>query len=138
MHTCYAPVRYSSSLYCYKMLPFNLHVLSLPPAFILSQDQTLLSIIYLYLNITVKVIFRCVCPELCYLLLKRFSGIFAADLHSFKELVPKKEALNVQPFWGMQKYNFFLYIKQNILNIFYYSKSLNKKLLYKLSKFFMV
>ena len=41
MHTRYSPVRRSSSMYCYIMLPLDLHVLSLPLAFILSQDQTL-------------------------------------------------------------------------------------------------
>ena len=40
-HTCYAPVRRSPAMYCYTPLPLDLHVLSLPLAFILSQDQTL-------------------------------------------------------------------------------------------------
>ena len=34
-------------MYCYTALPLDLHVLGLPLAFILSQDQTLLSKIYL-------------------------------------------------------------------------------------------
>ena len=38
--TCYSPVRYYSLPEGNK--PFNLHVLGTPPAFILSQDQTLL------------------------------------------------------------------------------------------------
>ena len=42
--TCYAPFRRSPSEYCYSTLPLDLHVLSLPLAFILSQDQTLLCI----------------------------------------------------------------------------------------------
>ena len=41
LHTCYAPVRHSSSESKLSMLPFDLHVLGLPLAFILSQDQTL-------------------------------------------------------------------------------------------------
>ena len=41
MHTRYSPVCRSPSEYCYPMLPLDLHVLSLPLAFILSQDQTL-------------------------------------------------------------------------------------------------
>ena len=41
LHTRYSPVRRSPTLYCYKLLPLNLHVLSLSLAFILSQDQTL-------------------------------------------------------------------------------------------------
>ena len=41
LRTCSAPVCRSPSVYCYTMLPLDLHVLSLPLAFILSQDQTL-------------------------------------------------------------------------------------------------
>ena len=41
LHTRYAPVRRSSPKDCYLALPLDLHVLSLPLAFILSQDQTL-------------------------------------------------------------------------------------------------
>ena len=39
LYTRYAPVRHSSA--SEDLLPFDLHVLSLPLAFILSQDQTL-------------------------------------------------------------------------------------------------
>ena len=41
LHTRYAPVRRSSAECCHSLLPLDLHVLSLPLAFILSQDQTL-------------------------------------------------------------------------------------------------
>ena len=41
LHTRYSPVRRSSAVYCYTLLPLDLHVLSLSLAFILSQDQTL-------------------------------------------------------------------------------------------------
>ena len=41
LHTRYAPVRRSPAEYCYSLLPLDLHVLGLPLAFILSQDQTL-------------------------------------------------------------------------------------------------
>ena len=41
LYTRYAPVRRSSAAYCYALLPLDLHVLGLPLAFILSQDQTL-------------------------------------------------------------------------------------------------
>ena len=44
--TRYAPLRRSPAMYCYIPLPLDLHVLSLPLAFILSQDQTLHCIIY--------------------------------------------------------------------------------------------
>ena len=39
--TRYSPVRHSSSVHKCTPLPFDLHVLSVPPAFNLSQDQTL-------------------------------------------------------------------------------------------------
>src|SRR5699024_3030069 len=39
--TCYSPVRHSSTSSKLEAFPFDLHVLSTPPAFILSQDQTL-------------------------------------------------------------------------------------------------
>ena len=41
LHTRYAPVRRSPAAHCWTPLPLDLHVLSLPLAFILSQDQTL-------------------------------------------------------------------------------------------------
>ena len=44
--TRYAPLRRSPARYCYLPLPLDLHVLSLPLAFILSQDQTLHCIYY--------------------------------------------------------------------------------------------
>ena len=44
--TRYAPFRRSPPKYCYLALPLDLHVLSLPLAFILSQDQTLLCIFF--------------------------------------------------------------------------------------------
>ena len=47
--TRYAPFCRSPAEYCYSPLPLDLHVLSLPLAFILSQDQTLLCI-YTILN----------------------------------------------------------------------------------------
>ena len=63
LHTRYAPVRRSPAVYCYTPLPLDLHVLSLPLAFILSQDQTLhckncfftfdSRVIPLYLNISI-------------------------------------------------------------------------------------
>ena len=40
--TCYSPVRHSSTHHQrWWAFPFDLHVLSTPPAFVLSQDQTL-------------------------------------------------------------------------------------------------
>ena len=39
--TCYSPVRHSSTQSKLQASAFDLHVLSTPPAFVLSQDQTL-------------------------------------------------------------------------------------------------
>ena len=39
--TCYSPVRHSHHQTKAQWIPFDLHVLSTPPAFVLSQDQTL-------------------------------------------------------------------------------------------------
>ena len=41
LYTRYAPVRRSSAKCKHSLLPLDLHVLGLPLAFILSQDQTL-------------------------------------------------------------------------------------------------
>ena len=45
--TCYAPFRRSPAAYCYAPMPLGLHVLGLPLAFILSQDQTLHRIFFI-------------------------------------------------------------------------------------------
>ena len=50
LYTRYAPVRRSSANSKLFLLPLDLHVLSLPLAFILSQDQTLHRIIFKYLT----------------------------------------------------------------------------------------
>ena len=49
--TRYSPFRRSPSEYCYSTLPLDLHVLSLPLAFILSQDQTLHCIFFIMLSL---------------------------------------------------------------------------------------
>ena len=55
--TRYAPFRRSPAEYCYSPLPLDLHVLSLPLAFILSQDQTLLCI-FLYFQLDPNAFFK--------------------------------------------------------------------------------
>ena len=54
LHTRYAPVRRSPAAHCCAPLPLDLHVLGLPLAFILSQDQTLhcKNCLYLLLPLT--------------------------------------------------------------------------------------
>jgi len=61
-------------MYCYTVLPLDLHVLGLPLAFILSQDQTLHSIKNLLL-------FRSYISDLT------FSVLLFLLLQSFKELM---------------------------------------------------
>ena len=46
LHTRYSPVRRSPPGHCCPVMPLDLHVLSLPLAFILSQDQTLRCLFY--------------------------------------------------------------------------------------------
>ena len=84
------------------MLPFNLHVLSLPPAFILSQDQTLHCICFFFQSSD------CLLSVLspASISSKESTWIFAALSIYFKELFPSLLFRRS----GMQKYNFFLYL----------------------------
>ena len=54
LHTRYAPVRRSSADCKQSLLPLDLHVLSLPLAFILSQDQTLRCCFLIYFHKQLK------------------------------------------------------------------------------------
>ena len=54
--TRYSPFRRSPALYCYNPLPLDLHVLSLPLAFILSQDQTLHCIFFIMLSLSLTLV----------------------------------------------------------------------------------
>ena len=56
--TRYSPFRRSPPEYCYSALPLDLHVLSLPLAFILSQDQTLHCIFYIILSLSLTLLFK--------------------------------------------------------------------------------
>ena len=78
LHTRYAPVRRSPAEYCYSPLPLDLHVLSLPLAFILSQDQTLHCkncSFYLLTRLRVAHISIYVCRHTLSLLLIRFKSL---------------------------------------------------------------
>ena len=55
LHTRYAPVRRSSAKCKHFLLPLDLHVLSLPLAFILSQDQTLRCCFLIYFHKQLKI-----------------------------------------------------------------------------------
>ena len=85
LHTRYSPVRRSPSKYCYFMLPLDLHVLSLSLAFILSQDQTLHTKIFLqkyfsYAQLCSDLFFRIFWTRTC------CSFIFSNLLQYLKEL----------------------------------------------------
>ena len=57
--TCYSPVRHGVQLAdkSSSLLPFDLHVLCTPPAFILSQDQTLNFCLIFFLIQTFRLVF---------------------------------------------------------------------------------
>ena len=89
--TRYAPFRRSPPEYCYPALPLDLHVLSLPLAFILSQDQTLLCIYTYYSSLipTLSIPFRidalvsCTFSVLACTFLPNFSMNFSALYGSY-------------------------------------------------------
>src|SRR5690606_17354545 len=55
LHTRYAPVRRSQATEV--TLPLDLHVLGLPLAFILSQDQTLHRMFFIFFDVAFKTVF---------------------------------------------------------------------------------
>ena len=126
LHTRYAPVRRSSAEYCYSLLPLDLHVLSLPLAFILSQDQTLhcknCSLrfsVYRFL-FTVRLLpFWLVFvsnPLSCIEgLTHAISNLSSVSNNSvlFRRFLRRKTAAKVQPFSKPPKY-FFTFFKKNL------------------------
>ena len=100
LHTRYSPVRRSSPFDCSKSLPLDLHVLGLPLAFILSQDQTLHC---KSLLILLKVYFFLIKK----LTKTRFSNL-PIPLKSFKELPTQFKLQKMSKFyWGCKdKTNF--------------------------------
>ena len=113
--TCYAPFRRSPPEYCYPALPLDLHVLSLPLAFILSQDQTLLCIFILFqVRIRhsqflkeINALDFCVVGT-CFLVLNL--SVFSINYRCFSN--------------GLQRYALFLYL-QTFLDFFH--KNFHKK-----------
>ena len=83
MHTRYSPVRRSPPKYCYLVLPLDLHVLSLPLALILSQDQTLHCKIYLK---SLNEVYPCLILKILTSYLRRDCQSRLVVLHNFKEL----------------------------------------------------
>ena len=93
LHTCYSPVRRSPAAGWNHPapLPLDLHVLSLPLAFILSQDQTLRCYISFDLFF-----FQCVCPAPLWLIYRLDGKLVIYD--SYISLLPFLAARNPAPF----------------------------------------
>ena len=110
LHTRYAPVRRSSPKYCYLALPLDLHVLSLPLAFILSQDQTLhcKNCSFLPFDSSSCLTHISICMSTHAISI--FSS-FQISLVSCRRFLWRKTGAKVQPFFIPAKYffNFFLF-----------------------------
>ena len=105
LHTRYAPVRRSSAAYCYAPLPLDLHVLSLPLAFILSQDQTLHCkncLFYLFDSSSCPPPYLYMMADTRYLYLLIMSNSFRFQ----PRFLRRKTDAKVQPFSKLQKYFF--------------------------------
>ena len=110
--TRYAPLRRSPAMYCYIPLPLDLHVLSLPLAFILSQDQTLHCIYSIKLLAPVTRSYLCFqrnlrsakiqSPEFCCLSFQYFQWTF------FSQTSVRWTRSSVL---GPQRYALFLYLQ---------------------------
>ena len=105
LHTRYAPVRRSSPKYCYLALPLDLHVLSLPLAFILSQDQTLHCkncLFYLFDSSSCPPPYLYMMADTRYLYLLIMSNSFRFQ----PRFLRRKTDAKVQTFSKLQKYFF--------------------------------
>ena len=106
LHTRYAPVRRSPAKYCYFPLPLDLHVLSLPLAFILSQDQTLhckncFLPLLTRLRVSLLPYYKRTDTRYLYLLIR-----FNVLSFSFRRFLWRKTGAKVQPFFIPTKYFF--------------------------------
>ena len=102
--TRYAPFRRSPAEYCYSPLPRDLHVLSLPLAFILSQDQTLLCIFLYFLSLNLTPLIP---KELTLSIIFLFLGTcLYLSFSIIKELVPacRKGIAKVEVFFNPTKF----------------------------------
>ena len=81
LHTRYAPVRRSSARCKHPLLPLDLHVLSLPLAFILSQDQTLRCCFLILLQLKIDFVSKWLCLLVCCIFR------YALSFQIFNELV---------------------------------------------------
>ena len=118
LHTRYAPVRRSPAVYCYTPLPLDLHVLSLPLAFILSQDQTLHCkncLYFLTFDSSVSSTFNPVegIWDTRYLMFQEFQCSLAFDLSTV--VVSLKASAKIRPFFKLPNF-FFIFPVRFILN----------------------
>ena len=112
--TCYAPLRRSPARYCYLPMPLDLHVLSLPLAFILSQDQTLHCIIVFLL------FDRCNSLKFTILSIKEFTLCYCLSLILSMIVTPR--------FWrkGLQRYTTFFNCQTFLTKFFIFFRTFNK------------
>ena len=110
--TRYAPLRRSPAMYCYIPLPLDLHVLSLPLAFILSQDQTL-HCIYTFKLLAPALLFQLFINKGIYALIINVNIYYTACLFNiFNELFSfQLQALTALPFWDRKDTDFFVISK---------------------------
>ena len=101
LHTRYAPVRRSPAQYCYRLLPLDLHVLSLPLAFILSQDQTLHC-----KNCSFTFLTRLRVSHIYSICMSTHAISFFSSVSNYSVLLWRKTGAKVQPFFIPTKYFF--------------------------------
>ena len=106
LHTRYAPVRRSSARCKHPLLPLDLHVLSLPLAFILSQDQTLRCCFLILLQLKIDFVSKWLCLLVCcifrYALSFQFFNelmFFASNSTNFSSALIPETAANIKPFF---------------------------------------
>ena len=115
--TRYAPLRRSPSMYCYIPLPLDFHVLSLPIAFILSQDQTL-HCIYSIKLLAPALLFQLFINKGIYALIINVNIYYTACLFNiFNELVFVRLSY-IRFSNGLQRYGVFFNSPNLFANIF--------------------
>ena len=122
LHTRYAPVRRSPPRYCYLALPLDLHVLSLPLAFILSQDQTLHC-----KNCSFTFIDSSSCRTHISICMPTHAISFFSSVSNYSVLLWRKTAAKVQPFSKLPKY-FFKKINGILFNYWSTTCCIEKKI----------
>ena len=106
-------------MYCYIALPLDLHVLSLPLAFILSQDQTLLCIFLISLSLTPTIRFSKETDALVHFVSVLASLYFPSVFSMiFSVLGAFRPAFPVPRFFGVAKVETYFLFSKSFLKIF--------------------